>query len=341
MSADMGVVGLAVMGQNLALNIESRGYTVAVYNRTAERTRALIEGPGKGKRLIAADTVEEIVKSLSRPRKILVMVQAGKPVDEVIAQITPLLSRGDIIMDGGNSFFQDSIRRAREAEAKGILFLGAGVSGGEEGALHGPSIMPGGHPAAYESAGEILRDISAKVDGEPCCTYIGPGRGRPLREDGPQRDRVRGHAAHLGGLLHHEEPPRHEPRRDERGVLPAGTRGTSIPSSSRSPRTYWGKRTPTPGKPMVEHDPRQGGSEGNGKMDHPVRPRSRRGCADNRRGGVRPVHLRHERGKDECLPDPPRPRGRLQRQTGTSWWRRFTMRCMRRRSARMRRASVS
>ena len=174
MSADMGVVGLAVMGQNLALNIESRGYTVAVYNRTAERTRALMDGPGKGKRLLAAGTLEELVKSLSRPRKILVMVQAGKPVDEVIAHLTPLLSRGDVILDGGNSFFQDSIRRARESEARGILFLGAGVSGGEEGALHGPSIMPGGHPAAYESAGKILRDIAAKVDGEPCCTYIGP-----------------------------------------------------------------------------------------------------------------------------------------------------------------------
>ncbi|HVO40016.1 MAG TPA: NADP-dependent phosphogluconate dehydrogenase [Spirochaetia bacterium] len=174
MSADIGVVGMAVMGQNLALNMESRGYTVAVHNRTPERTRVLMEGPGKGRRLLPAPSLEELVKSLARPRTVMIMVQAGNPVDEVISHVTPLLSRGDIILDGGNSFFQDSIRRSREAEAKGFLFLGAGVSGGEEGALHGPSIMPGGHAAAYESVGKILRDISAKVDGEPCCTYIGP-----------------------------------------------------------------------------------------------------------------------------------------------------------------------
>ncbi len=174
MSADIAVVGMAVMGQNLALNMESRGYTVGVYNRTAERTHALMDGPGKGKRLVPASSLAELVKGLARPRTLMIMVQAGKPVDEVIDQVSPLLAKGDIIIDGGNSFFHDSIRRSREAEARGLLFLGTGVSGGEDGALHGPSIMPGGHAAAYESAGKIFRDISAKVDGEPCCTYIGP-----------------------------------------------------------------------------------------------------------------------------------------------------------------------
>ncbi len=170
---DIGVVGLAVMGQNLALNMESRGYSVGVYNRTAEKTRELVEGAGKGKKLVPAYSLQELVKGLSVPRKVFLMVKAGKPVDEMIAQVSPLLSKGDIIIDGGNSFFQDTIRRAREAEAKGLMYIGTGVSGGEEGALHGPSIMPGGSPEAYKAVSRILRDISAKVDGEPCCTYIG------------------------------------------------------------------------------------------------------------------------------------------------------------------------
>jgi 6-phosphogluconate dehydrogenase len=174
MKADIGVIGLAVMGQNLALNMESRGNTVAVYNRTREKTDELRAGAGKGRRLIAAESLQEFVASLSRPRKIMIMVKAGKPVDEVIGQLAPLLERGDILIDGGNSYFVDTIRRAKEAESKGLLFLGTGVSGGEEGALKGPSIMPGGHRAAYDAVAKIFRDISAKVDGEPCCTYIGP-----------------------------------------------------------------------------------------------------------------------------------------------------------------------
>jgi len=174
LKADIGIVGLAVMGQNLALNMESRGYTVAIYNRTTEKTDELMEGAGKGKKLLPAKTLEEFVGSLATPRKAFLMVKAGKPVDDVIGQLTPLLSKGDMIIDGGNSFFQDTIRRTKEAEAKGLLYIGTGVSGGEEGALHGPAIMPGGSKAAYEAAGKILRDISAKVDGDPCCTYIGP-----------------------------------------------------------------------------------------------------------------------------------------------------------------------
>ncbi len=172
-TADIGVIGLAVRGQNLALNIESRGYTVAVYNRTAERTTELVEGPGKGKRLVPASTLKAFVASLKPTRKMIIMVKAGAPVDEMIAQLVPLLSRGDMLIDGGNSFFQDTIRRAKDVEKKGLLYIGTGVSGGEEGALHGPSIMPGGHQAAYDAVSKILSDISAKVDGQPCCTYIG------------------------------------------------------------------------------------------------------------------------------------------------------------------------
>jgi len=173
MKADIGVIGLAVMGQNLALNLESRGYAVAVYNRTMEKTDALLEGAGKGKRILPARSLEDFVAGFSSPRKIILMVQAGKPVDELITRLAPLLSRGDILIDGGNSHFPDTIRRAREAEARGLLFLGTGVSGGEEGALRGPSLMPGGHPAAWDAVKEIFRAISAKVEGEPCCTFIG------------------------------------------------------------------------------------------------------------------------------------------------------------------------
>jgi 6-phosphogluconate dehydrogenase len=173
MKADIGVIGMAVMGQNLALNIESRGYTVAVYNRTAEKTRELAEGEGKGRKLLPAFSLEQFVASLASPRKVFLMVQAGKAVDELIGQLEPLLARGDILIDGGNSFFQDTIRRSKAAEAKGLLFIGTGVSGGEEGALRGPSMMPGGHRAAYDATGKIFRDIAAKVGADPCCAYIG------------------------------------------------------------------------------------------------------------------------------------------------------------------------
>jgi 6-phosphogluconate dehydrogenase len=173
MKADIAVIGMAVMGQNLALNMESKGYTVAIFNRTAEKTKDLAEGDAKGKRIIPYYTIEELVQGLSAPRKVFLMVQAGKPVDDVIRQLEPLLSPGDIIIDGGNSFFQDTIRRCREAEAKKLLYIGTGVSGGEEGALHGPSIMPGGSQAAYKAVAPILQGISAKVGGEPCCIYIG------------------------------------------------------------------------------------------------------------------------------------------------------------------------
>ena len=144
--ADFGLVGLAVMGENLVLNIESRGFTVAVYNRTVEKVDQFVQGRAKGKKIIGAHTISELVASLKAPRKIMLMVKAGKPVDDFIELIIPHLEAGDIIIDGGNSHFPDSIRRTKYLESKGFLFIGTGVSGGEEGALRGPSIMPGGSP---------------------------------------------------------------------------------------------------------------------------------------------------------------------------------------------------
>ncbi len=173
-SQDFGLIGLAVMGQNLALNIESKGFSVAVYNRTTERTREFIAGPAKGKQFIGAETLDEFVAALKRPRKIMLMVKAGQPVDDFIELLLPHLEKGDLIIDGGNSYFKDTIRRNKSLNEKGFLYIGTGVSGGEEGALKGPSIMPGGQPEAYKLVEPILTKIAAQVGGEPCCTYIGP-----------------------------------------------------------------------------------------------------------------------------------------------------------------------
>jgi 6-phosphogluconate dehydrogenase len=169
-----GLIGLAVMGENLVLNIERNGFSVAVYNRTAERTQAFADGSAKGKRIKPCYTLRELVDSLEKPRKVMLMVQAGDPVDQVISQLAPLLEPGDLIIDGGNSFFKDTERRALNLTKDNINYIGTGVSGGEEGALKGPAIMPGGQFEAYKLIEPILRAIAAKVDGEPCVTYIGP-----------------------------------------------------------------------------------------------------------------------------------------------------------------------
>jgi 6-phosphogluconate dehydrogenase len=172
--ADIGLVGLAVMGENLVLNMESHGYTVAVYNRTVEKVDNFVNGRGKGKNIIGTHSVEEFVSQLKRPRKVMIMVKAGAPVDAFIEQILPYLEEGDIIIDGGNSHYPDSIRRTKYLEEKGMLFIGTGVSGGEEGALRGPSIMPGGSKAAWEHVKPIFQSIAAKVeDGTPCCDWVG------------------------------------------------------------------------------------------------------------------------------------------------------------------------
>jgi 6-phosphogluconate dehydrogenase len=170
-----GLVGLAVMGENLVLNIENKGFSVAVYNRTPDRTKAFLAGAGAGKRISGAYTIPDFIAALERPRRIMLMVKAGAPVDEVIAQLRPHLAPGDMLIDGGNSFFGDTERRAEELGAAGFLYIGAGVSGGEEGALHGPSIMPGGKPEAYALIEPIFKAIAAKApDGDPCVTYVGP-----------------------------------------------------------------------------------------------------------------------------------------------------------------------
>lgn len=169
----IGVIGLAVMGKNLAWNMESKGYSVSVYNRSREKTDEMLE-ESKGKNIVGTFSVEEFVNSLEKPRKIMLMVKAGGPTDATIDQLKPYLEKGDILIDGGNTFFADTQRRNKELSELGLHFIGTGVSGGEEGALKGPSIMPGGQKEAYDLVAPIFKDISAKVNGEPCTTYIGP-----------------------------------------------------------------------------------------------------------------------------------------------------------------------
>src|SRR5215218_8535797 len=171
---DIGLIGLAVMGENLVLNMESKGFSVAVFNRTTEVTDKFAAGKAAGKNIFPASTMEEFVGALTRPRKAMIMVKAGAPVDAVIAQLTPLLEPGDVIIDGGNSLFTDTQRRCQEMEARGLHYVGCGVSGGEEGALKGPSLMPGGSRESWEIIAPIFRKIAAQVDGEPCCRYMGP-----------------------------------------------------------------------------------------------------------------------------------------------------------------------
>jgi 6-phosphogluconate dehydrogenase len=172
--ADIGLIGIAVMGQNLALNMNDHGFTVAVFNRTVSKVDEFLAGPAQGTQIIGTHSLEEFFKSLKKPRKVMLMVKAGDPVDEFIKLSLPFLEAGDLIIDGGNSLYTDSIRRCRDLASKGIYFIGAGISGGEEGARHGPSIMPGGNPAAWPLVKNIFQSIAAKADtGEPCCDWVG------------------------------------------------------------------------------------------------------------------------------------------------------------------------
>jgi 6-phosphogluconate dehydrogenase len=174
-TADIGLIGLAVMGENLVLNMESHGNTVAVFNRTTSKVDDFVNGRGKGRKVVGCHTVRELVGALKRPRKVMIMVKAGAPVDAVIDEVAPLLEPGDILIDGGNTHYPDTTRRTRALKAKGLLFVGTGVSGGEEGALKGPSIMPGGNPEAWPHVKPIFQGIAAKVaDGTPCCDWVGP-----------------------------------------------------------------------------------------------------------------------------------------------------------------------
>ncbi|WP_081995049.1 decarboxylating NADP(+)-dependent phosphogluconate dehydrogenase [Deinococcus radiopugnans] len=174
-AADIGVIGLAVMGENLILNMASRGYTVAAFNRTASRVDEFVAGRARGLTILGADDLPTFISLLKSPRKVMLMVKAGPPVDAFIDMLAPLLERGDIIIDGGNTHFPDTVRRERALAEHGILFVGAGVSGGEEGALTGPSIMPGGNPAAWPALKPIFQGIAAQVNGQPCCDWVGEG----------------------------------------------------------------------------------------------------------------------------------------------------------------------
>ena len=175
MAQSFGLIGLAVMGENLALNVERNGFSIAVYNRSSDKTEAFMANRAQGKNVQATYSLEEFVQALERPRKILIMVKAGGPVDAVIDQLKPLLDEGDMIIDGGNSLYTDTDRRVESLEAAGLQFIGMGVSGGEEGALNGPSLMPGGSKAAYSEIEPIMTKIAAQVDDGPCVTYIGQG----------------------------------------------------------------------------------------------------------------------------------------------------------------------
>jgi len=174
--ADIGLIGLAVMGQNLVLNMNDNGFAVAVFNRTVSKVDDFVQGPAAGRdTIIGTHTIEEFVAALKRPRRVMLLVKAGDPVDKFIDLLLPHLEPGDILIDGGNSNFRDTIRRAAYVEGKGMLYIGTGVSGGEEGARHGPSIMPGGSPAAWEHVKPIFQAVAAKADSEPCCDWVGQG----------------------------------------------------------------------------------------------------------------------------------------------------------------------
>ncbi|HSU57534.1 MAG TPA: NAD(P)-binding domain-containing protein, partial [Candidatus Dormibacteraeota bacterium] len=172
--ADIALIGLAVMGQNLILNMNDHGFTVVAFNRTVSKVDDFLNNEAKGTNVIGAHSLEEMIALLKKPRRVMLMVKAGAPVDEFIEHLLPLLEPGDIIIDGGNSLFEDTTRRTKYVESKGLFYIGTGVSGGEEGARHGPSIMPGGSPAAWPHVKDIFQKIAAKVeDGSPCCDWVG------------------------------------------------------------------------------------------------------------------------------------------------------------------------
>lgn len=259
----VGVIGLAVMGKNLALNIESRGFSVSVYNRSREVTEKL-EAEARGKKLFGTYSIEEFVNSLEAPRKIIIMVKAGKPVDEIIEQLKPFLSKGDILIDGGNSFFMDTIRRNRQLESEGYRFIGTGISGGEEGALKGPAIMPGGQKDAYELVEPILTAISAKVSGDPCCTYIGSdGAGHYVKmvhngiEYGDMQLICEAYAL-LKSILGFSADELHD-------IFSEWNRGELDSYLIEITRDIFSKKDPETGKPMVDLILDRAGQKGTGK----------------------------------------------------------------------------
>jgi 6-phosphogluconate dehydrogenase len=264
-TADIGLIGLAVMGENLVLNMESHGYTVAVFNRTTSKVDDFVKGRGAGKKIVGCRTVQELVSALKRPRKVMIMVKAGSAVDAVINELTPLLEPGDILIDGGNTHYPDTTRRTRELSAKGLLFIGTGVSGGEEGALKGPSIMPGGNPEAWPHVKPIFQAIAAKVaDGSACCDWVGPeGAGHYVKmvhngiEYGDMQLICEAYQL-MRGLLRMEPDAMHE-------VFARWNTGPLDSYLIEITRDILGYRDPDTGKPMVELILDTAGQKGTGK----------------------------------------------------------------------------
>jgi 6-phosphogluconate dehydrogenase len=264
-TADIGLIGLAVMGENLVLNMESHGYTVAVFNRTRARVDAFLAGRAKGKRIVGCHTVNELVAALKRPRKVMMMVKAGVAVDQVIDEVASLLEPGDILIDGGNTHYPDTTRRTRALKERGLLFIGTGVSGGEEGALLGPSIMPGGNPDAWPHLKPIFQAIAAKApDGSPCCDWVGDeGAGHYVKmvHNGIEYGDMQliGEAYHLlSGLGGLDTAALHD-------VFARWNKGPLDSYLIEITRDIFGYRDPETGKPLVDLILDAAGQKGTGK----------------------------------------------------------------------------
>jgi 6-phosphogluconate dehydrogenase len=264
-TADIGLIGLAVMGENLVLNMESHGYTVAVYNRTRARVDEFLAGRARGKHITGCHSIKELVAALKRPRKVMMMVKAGPAVDQVIDEVAPFLEPGDILIDGGNTHFPDTTRRTKALKARGLLFIGTGVSGGEEGALRGPSIMPGGDPAAWPHVKPIFQAIAAKApDGSPCCDWVGDeGAGHYVKmvHNGIEYGDMQliGESYHLlSGLAGLDAAALHD-------VFDRWNRGPLDSYLIEITRDIFGYRDPETGKPLVELILDAAGQKGTGK----------------------------------------------------------------------------
>jgi 6-phosphogluconate dehydrogenase len=264
-TADIGLIGLAVMGENLVLNMESHGYTVAVYNRTLARVDDFVAGRAKGKKIIGCHSVKELVGALKKPRKVMIMVKAGPAVDQVIGEVAPLLEPGDILIDGGNTHYPDTTRRTKALKERGLLYIGTGVSGGEEGALKGPSIMPGGDPAAWPHVKPIFQAIAAKApDGSPCCDWVGAeGAGHYVKmvHNGIEYGDMQliGEAYHLlSGLAGLDAAALHD-------VFERWNKGPLDSYLIEITRDIFGFRDPETGKPLVDLILDAAGQKGTGK----------------------------------------------------------------------------
>jgi 6-phosphogluconate dehydrogenase len=263
--ADLGLIGLAVMGENLVLNMESHGFTVAVHNRTTARVDEFVAGRAGGKRIVGCHSLKELVAALKQPRKVMIMVKAGAAVDQVIEEVAAILQPGDIVIDGGNSHYPDTTRRTRALKARGLLYIGTGVSGGEEGALRGPSIMPGGDPEAWPHVKPIFQAIAAKVDGGvPCCDWVGPeGAGHFVKmvHNGIEYGDIQliCESYHLlGGLIGLNADQLHD-------VFARWNKGPLDSYLIEITRDIFGYRDPETGKPMIDLILDAAGQKGTGK----------------------------------------------------------------------------